>query len=225
MKISHGTLTLLILALAATPGAGCDLSGLGGGGGGGGGNDDLDADGSDRPLHFYYGPMKLMPAESILYSIEAITGHSFGRWDFTAPDPATAAFATTGNADGTLYPHCRLLGGCMEHRIPLERTAFLGTGYVLQLEKAVTDACSDRAAFGMFPGGVAPSEVTQAIDVIEHQYRHAFGAAPSQADVELSLAYFASHLPAPEFTDVTAMESAGRGHCRALLATNRFLFY
>jgi len=30
---------------------------------------------------------------------------------------------------------------------------------------------------------------------------------------------------APELTDVSALESAGRGHCRALLTTNRFLFY
>jgi hypothetical protein len=187
--------------------------------------DDPSGDSSDRSLYFYYGPLKLMYAESVLYSIEAITGHDFGSWDYTTPDPGTQAFANAGNGAGSFYPHCRLLGGCMEHRIPLGRTSFVGTAYVLQLEKAVTEACYDRAAFGMFPGERAPDAQVQAIDIIEHQYRRAFAAAPNTRDLELSIAYFEGHLQSPELTDVSAMESAGRGHCRALLATNRFLFY
>jgi hypothetical protein len=53
----------------------------------------------------------------------------------------------------------------------------------------------------------------------------AFGVLPSNQDLELSIGYFDSHLGDPEFGDVSAMESAGRGHCRGLLTTNRFLFY
>ncbi|RMH43178.1 MAG: hypothetical protein D6689_05945 [Deltaproteobacteria bacterium] len=198
----------------------------------GGGDDDDDwgdpdpgGDGSDRTLLFYYGPMKLMYGESILYSIERITGHDFGSWDYTAPDPGSQAFVNTGNANGTFYPHCRLLGGCMEHRIPLGRTSFVGTAYVLELEKAVAEACYDRAAFAMFPGNAPPDASVQPIDIINHQYRAAFGAAPSTSDLEESIAYFESHLADPEFDDVSPIESAGRGHCRALLTTNRFLFY
>ena len=42
----------------------------------------------------------------------------------------------------------------------------------------------------------------------------------------LTFAYhFNEHLADPEMTDVSALESAGRGHCRAILATNKFLFY
>ncbi len=186
---------------------------------------DDDGDGSDRSLYFYYGPMKPMPAETILYSLEALTGHDFGSWDYTAPDPRSQAFTDAGNRAGTFYPHCRLLGGCMEHRIPQGRTSFVGTAYVLQLEKMVAEACYDRATFRMFPGDLAPDGTVQAIDIIEHQYMAAFSLPPSIRDLELSATYFESHLNDPEFDDVSAMESAGRGHCRALLATNRFLFY
>lgn len=213
----------LLLGLAGAPACNGLVDGRGG-------DDSVDDpndpnDTSDRSLYFYYGPMKLMYAETILYSVEAITGHDFGDWDYTAPDPGSGAFANTGNGNGGFYPHCRLLGGCMEHRIPLGRTSFVGTAYVLQLEKAVTEACYDRAAFGMFPGGQAPGAQVQAIDIIEHQYKLAFAVAPDTDDLEQSIAYFDSHLQSPEFTDVSAMESAGRGHCRALLTTNRFLFY
>lgn len=197
-------------------------------GGGGAGDDDGNADAgppADRSLYFYYGPMKLMYGETILYSLEALTGHDFGGWDPTAPEPVSQAFAAAGNNTGSFYRHCRLLGGCMEHRIPLGRSSFVGTAYVLTLERAVVEACSDRAAFGMFPGGIAPDATVQAIDVINDQYRKAFGAPPATRDVELSLAYFDSHLGDPEFTDVSPLESAGRGHCRALLTSNRFLFF
>lgn len=187
--------------------------------------DDPSGDGSDRPLYFYYGPMKLMLGESILYSIESITGHDFGGWDFTAPEPGSQAFNDAGNNAGSWYPHCRLLGGCMEHRIPQARTSFIGTAYVLQLEKAITEACGDRAAFGMFPGGAAPGDDVQAIDIIEHQYVQAFAERPTTADLQRSIGYFDSHLADPEYTDVSPLESAGRGHCRALLSSNRFLFY
>lgn len=180
---------------------------------------------SDRTLYYYYGPMKLMPGEVILHSVAAITGHSFGAWDYTAPDPAMQAFTAAGNAQGTYYRHCLFFGGCMEHRIPLGRTSFVGTAYVLELERAVVEACSDRAAFGMFPGNAAPGATTLAVDIIRHQYVAAFGAQPSDADLTASMAYFDSHLRAPEMTGVSALESAGRGHCRALLTTNRFLFY
>lgn len=188
------------------------------------GDPDVPGGSSDRTLYFYYGPMKLMNAESILYSIERITGHDFGGWDATAPDPGTQAFSDVSNNTGTFYPHCRLLGGCMEHRIPLGRTSFVGTAFVLQLEKAVAEACGNLAVFGMFPGGVAPTSV-QAIDVIRHQYLQAFGTQPAQADLDGSIAYFDDHLTQPELTTVGPLESAGRGHCRALLTTNRFLFF
>jgi hypothetical protein len=189
-------------------------------------NDQVDpTDDDGRSLYFYYGPMKLMLGESILYSIAAITGHSFGNWDFTAPDPAATAFTTAGNDVGEMYRHCRLLGGCMEHRIPQPRTSFVGTAYVLELEKAVAEACYDRAAFGMFPGNVAPDATVQVVTLIEHQYRAAYAAVPNTTDLERSIAYFDGHITAPEFTDVSPLESAGRGHCRALLTTNRFLFY
>ena len=185
--------------------------------------DDIGDDG--YTLEFYYGPMKPMYAESILYSVERITGHSFGGWDFTIPDPATSAFANSGNSQDAWYPHCRLLGGCMDHRIPLGRTSFLGTAYVLQLEKAISEACYDRAAFDHFPGSAAPDASVQALDIINHQFAVALSATPTNKDLERSIAYFDSHLSNPEFDDVSAMESAGRGHCRALLTTNRFLFY
>ena len=185
-----------------------------------GGDDD-----DGRSLYFYYGPMKPMLGESILLSIASITGHDFGNWDFTAPEPASQAFITAGNGSGTFYRHCRLLGGCMEHRIPLPRTSFVGTAYVLELEKAVAEACYDRQTFGMFPGGNAPTQATQVVTVIDHQFRLAFATKPSTSDLERSIAYFAAHVAKPEFDDVSALESAGRGHCRALLTTNRFLFY
>jgi len=215
---------LCVVALVCL-GTGCH--GLAGGGGGaGGGTDPGDpGGGGDRSLYFYYGPQKLMYAESILYSIARITGHDFGSWDFTTPDPGTQAFANAGNNAGSFYPHCRLLGGCMEHRIPLGRTSFVGTAYVLQLEKAVTEACYDRAAFGMFPGDVSPSADEPVVDVIQHQYRRIFGVKADAAELERSIAYFDAHIAAPEMADVSALESAGRGHCRALLTTNRFLFY
>ncbi len=181
--------------------------------------------GGGRPLDFYYGPMKLMIAENILESITAFTRHSFGAWDFTAPDPGTRAFTDAGNAQGAYYRHCLLLGGCMEHRIPLGRRSFVGTAYVLELERAVVEACGDRAAFGMFPGNAAPGPTTQVIDVMQHQYTAVFGAPATGADLTASLAYFESHLQAPETSGVSPLESAGRGHCRALLTTNRFLFY
>jgi len=197
---------------------------------GSGGDDfdvpDPDGDGNDgKTIAFYYGPMKPMYAEPILYSMEAITGHDFGGWDYLAPDPASQAFLDAGNANGAWYPHCRLLGGCMEHRIPLGRTSFVGTAYVLQLEKAAAEACYDRAAFGHFPGGVAPDASVQPIDIIRHQYALAFADEPLGKDLEASIAYFDGHLVDPELTDISPLESAGRGHCRALLTTNRFLFY
>jgi hypothetical protein len=186
---------------------------------------DVDGGGQGHALTFYYGPMKLMLGESILYSVAAITHHDFGGWDFTAPDPATQAFVDSGNADDVFYRHCRLLGGCLEHRIPQARTSFVGTAYVLELEKAVTEACYDREAFGMFPSGQAPSAATQVIDLVRHQFRAAFAADASPAELERSIAYFDGHLAAPELDDISPLESAGRGHCRALLTTNRFLFY
>ena len=222
MTTMRRTIIACLFALVFAPGC----AGLTGGGGDDDSNDPDDPDdSSDRSLYFYYGPMKAMYAETILYSMEAFTGHDFGSWDYTTPDPATQAFINGGNSAGAFYPHCRLLGGCMEHRIPQGRTSFVGTAYVLQLEKAAVEACYDRAAFGMFPDDRAPDAGVQAIDVISHQYRNALGATPSIDDLELSIAYFESHIPSPEFTDVSAIESAGRGHCRALLTTNRFLFY
>ncbi|MCC6995576.1 MAG: hypothetical protein IT370_13280 [Deltaproteobacteria bacterium] len=200
--------------------------------GGGGGDDDppgYTPPGSgapkDRTLAFYYGPMKLMPGESILYSLEALTGHDFGSWDWTAPEPGSQAFNDAGNGAGTFYRHCRILGGCMEHRIPLGRSSFVGTAFVLELERAVVEACNDRAALAMFPGAARPSATAQPIDVIQHQYVAIFGEPPAEVDLEASLAYFDAHMRAPELTGVSALESAGRGHCRALLTTNRFLFY
>lgn len=182
------------------------------------------ASSSDSTLRFYYGPMKPMPAESILYSVAAITGHDFGSWDYTAPDPATSAFADASNG-GAFYRHCRLLGGCMEHRIPLGRTSFVGTAYVLELERVAVAACYDREVFGMFPRGEPPGEELRAEDLIRHQYLAVFGAPPTDDELDLSTAYFEAHLASPEHRDVSALESAGRGHCRALLTTNRFLYY
>lgn len=181
--------------------------------------------GSDRTLLFYYGPMKIMPAEMILYSVEAFTGHDFGSWNEATPEPGSQAFIDSGNGNGNYYRHCRILGGCLEHRIPLGRTHFVGTAYVLELERAVVEGCYDRGAFGMFPGETPPGGGTQPIDVINHQYRKAFGELPGAKDLPLSLDYFADHMAAPEFGDVSPLESAARGHCRALLTTNRFLFY
>lgn len=188
-----------------------------------GSNDPSD---DQRSLAFYYGPMKQMVGESIIYSIAAITGHDFGGWDYTSPDPGTGAFDDAGNGDGDFYRHCRLLGGCMEHRIPLARTSFVGTAYVLELEKAITVACYDPDAFGMFPGSVAPPADTQVIEVINHQYMKVFGEEPSSEDLDLSIAYFEGALAdTPELEGMSSMESAGRGHCRAILSTSRFLFY
>lgn len=180
---------------------------------------------ADRTLYFYYGPMKLMTGEAILYSVAQCTGHSFGNFDFTAPDPAMQAFADAGNQQGSMYRHCTFFGGCMEHRIPLGRTSFMGTAYVLELERAVVEACNDRAAFGMFPGAAAPTATTLAIDVVRHQFLKAFGQQPSDVDLQAAMAYMTSHLAAPELTGMGALESAGRGLCRALLTTNRFLLY
>ncbi len=176
-------------------------------------------------LFFYYGPMKLMYGETILHSIENITGHKFGSWDSTMPDPASQAFIDVGNGEGGYYRHCRLLGGCMEHRIPLPRTSFVGTAYVLEMEKSITMACFDREAFGMFPARKSPGQDTAAESIIEHQYLQAFSAAPTKTEMVLALAYFNAHLEKPELTDIPPLESAGRGHCRAILGTNRFLFY
>lgn len=181
---------------------------------------------ADRTLlAFYYGPMKLMTGETILYSIAAFTGHGFGNFDFTAPDPGMQAFADAGNTQGTMYRHCTFFGGCMEHRIPLGRTSFMGTAYVLELERAVVEACNDRAVFGMFPGAAAPSGTTLAIDIVRHQFMKAFGEQPSDVDLQAAMAYMQSHILAPELTGMTPLESAGRGLCRALLTTNRFLLY
>ncbi len=168
--------------------------------------------------------MKIMLGESALYSIGAFTGHDFGTWDFTTPEPTSQAFFDSGNADGRYYRHCRQLGGCMEHRIPLGRTDFVNAGFVLQLERAAIEACNDPEAFGMFPRGTAPDGET-AVEVIRYQYVRAFGAEPDDEELALSRAYFEGHLAEPELTEVTPLESAGRGHCRALLTTNRFLFY
>lgn len=183
-----------------------------------------DDPGSDRTLEFYFGPMKPMVGETILHSIAAFTGHGFGGWDFTAPEPVSRAFVDAGNSS-PFYRHCRLLGGCMEHRIPLGRTSFVGTAYVLELERAVVAACDDPAALGMFPGDGPADPRALPIDVIRHQYRKAFGEEPTDAELELSEAYFEGHVAAPERGDVSPLESAGRGHCRALLTSNRFLFY
>lgn len=220
------TLGLMVLLL-------CGCGELGPMDAGGGGDDDgppgYTPPGStapkDRTLFFYYGPMKLMTGESVLYSLEALTGHDFGAWDWTAPEPGSAAFNNASNNTGSFYRHCRILGGCMEHRIPLGRSSFVGTAYVLEVERAVVEACNDRAALGMFPGAARPAATAQPIDVIQHQYQQIFGAAPAEVDLQASLAYFDAHMRAPELTDVSALESAGRGHCRALLTTNRFLFY
>ena len=186
-------------------------------------DDTVDDEGEEgRSLAFYYGPMKPMYAESILYTIAAITGHDFGGFDFTAPDPAATAFTDSGNASNVFYLRCRRLGGCMEHRIPLGRTSFIGTAYVLELDRAASEACYNSAAFGMFPGNVAPGASVQALDIIEHQYIRAFGEKPSTEDLASSLEYFTAHLEDPA---EQGLESAGRGHCRTLLTTNRFLFY
>lgn len=185
---------------------------------------DVDAR-SDRTLLFYYGPMKIMPAEVVLLSISAFTGHDFGSWDTTTPEPTSEAFFDSANDQGSFYRHCRQLGGCMDHRIPLGRTNFVNTAYVLQLERAAVEACNDRDAFGMFPRGVAPDDTTSMIDVLRHQYLGAFGAEPDDTDIELSQTYLEGHVADPELGGMHPLESAGRGHCRALLTTNRFLFY
>jgi hypothetical protein len=180
---------------------------------------------ADRTLHFYYGPMKPMQGEVILYSIAAFTGHSFGNFDFTAPDPGAAAFADAGNGAGSYYRHCSLFGGCMEHRIPLGRTSFVGTAYVLELERAATEACGDKAVFEMFPGNQAPTANTLVVDVVRHHYQRAFATEPTDVELEESLAYFKDHMAKPETAGLTPLESAGRGHCRALVTSNRFLYY
>jgi len=178
-----------------------------------------------RQLFFYYGPMKLLSGEAILYSIERITGHNFGGWNETSPDPGTNAFIDAGNGDGQYYRHCRLLGGCLEHRIPLGRTSFVGTAYVLELEKTVSEACYDNNAFGMFPGNMEPTAETTVTEVIDHQYTVTFGTTPDDVERALSETYFNDHVADPEFTNMLPIESAGRGHCRSILASNRFLFY
>ena len=217
---------LLALSTAACTGQLGDDKMTAGAGQGKDYNINTDAVGDDgRSLYFYYGPMKLMLGESILYSLEAVTGHDFGSWEVTTPDPATQAFVDSNNGEMQFYRHCRLLGGCMEHRIPQGRTSFVGTAYVLELEKAVTGACSERSTYGMFPGGQEPGVNVEALDIIRHQYLTAFGIEPTEAEQTLSLTYFKQHLADPEFDDVSALESAGRGHCRAILATNRFLFF
>ena len=179
---------------------------------------------SDRTLFFYYGPLAPMNAEVILNSISEITGHEYGAYDFTAPDRSTRMFREAGN-NSPYQRHCTLLGGCLEHRVPLGRRPAFGAVYVIQLEKAAAEGCYDREAFGMFPGSRAPDRTTGPDDVIRHQYLLAFGAEPTTEDLVASRKYFDIHVRDPDFDDVPPLESAGRGHCRALLASNRFLFY
>lgn len=179
---------------------------------------------NDRTVYFYYGPLKPMIAEVIIHSIAAITGHDFGSFDFTAPDPGSLAFADAGNVSD-FQQHCRLLGGCLEHRVPLGRRDAIGTVFAIQLEKAVAEACYDRRAFGMFPGNRAPDHRVGVTDVLEHQYMLAFGTLPDAKGVAWAQTYFDDHLSDPDFRDISPLESAGRGHCRAILASNRFLFY
>ena len=225
MAAAWGSMLLALATRSCTGQLGTDEMSAGPGQGNGY-NINTEAAGDDgRSLYFYYGPMKLMLGESILYSLEKVTGHDFGSWEPTTPDPATQAFVDAGNGDKQFYRHCRLLGGCMEHRIPQGRTSFVGTAYVLELEKSVTEACSDRSTFGMFPSAQAPDSKVSAQDIIRHQYVTAFGVEPTDGEKALSGTYFKLHLADPEFDDVSPMESAGRGHCRAILATNRFLFF
>ena len=179
---------------------------------------------TDRTVFFYWGPLKPMIGEVILYSVAAITGHDFGAFDFTAPDTASREYVFAGN-DRSFGDHCRLMGGCLEHRVPLGRRSALGTVYVLQLEKLVAEACYDRRAFGMFPGRRPPDRTVGIFDVIDHQYLQAFGTLPSVMDVARSREYFEAHLNDLDPDGLPPLESAGRGHCRALLASNRFLFY
>ncbi len=179
---------------------------------------------NDRTVYFYYGPLKPMIAEVIINSITAITGHDFGGFDVTAPDPGSIAFVDAGN-DSDFHQHCRLLGGCLEHRVPLGRRDAIGTVFAIQLEKAVAEACYDRRAFGMFPGNRAPDNQVGVTDVLEHQFMMAFGTMPDAKNIRWAQAYFDDHLSDPDFRDISPLESAGRGYCRAILASNRFLFY
>lgn len=177
-----------------------------------------------KPLYFYYGPLKPMVAEFIIHSVAAITGHEFGAFDFTVPDQGTVGFRDAGNWS-PFYQHCKLLGGCLEHRVPLGRRPAFGAIYMLELEKVVAEACYDRQVFGMFPGGRSPNQMVGAADIIQHQYLQAFAVKPSVEDMSASLKYFDEHLRDPDFEGMPPLEGAGRGHCRALLTSNRFVFY
>ncbi len=183
-----------------------------------------DRPGASKPVFFYYGPLKPMIAEFIIHSVAAITGHEFGEFDFTVPDQGTAGFRDAGNWS-PFYQHCKLLGGCLEHRVPLGRRPAFGAIYMLELEKVVAEACYDRQAFGMFPGRRTPDQTIGAADIIHHQYKQAFSVAPSAEDMSASLQYFSEHLRDPDFEGMPPLEGAGRGHCRALLTSNRFVFY
>lgn len=200
-------------------------------------NDPLPQGQKQLPIVYDQGPTKRMEGNQLLDSLSAITGHNFGSYDITMPDPDSIRTSTKPNLDKLYYGYCFTLQGCREHRVPAtEFPQTYGVPEVVLLDNLGRLACLDVAAFGMFParqdpdantalGATDAEKVTSVI--INYQYKAFMGVLPDAEQLAASKAYFTSHMAGPETTTagVSALESAGRGHCRAMISNAKFLYY
>ncbi len=188
------------------------------------------------PILYDTAPVKRMDGNQILDSIAQITGHAFGTYDLTQPDPELLRASGKPNIDKTYHSACFLMQGCREHRVPAQDyPQTYGVPEVVLLDNLGRTACLDLQALGMFPGRADPDGNTQIgttdaerIDaIIKHQYKAFLGAIPDAEELAASRAYFMAHMAGPETTGagVSALESAGRGHCRAMISNAKFLYY
>jgi len=199
-------------------------------------NDPLPHGQKQIPILYDTAPVKRMDGNQILDSIAQITGHAFGSYDITQPDPELLRASSKPNIDKTYHSACFTLQGCREHRIPAtEYVQTYGVPEVVLLDNLGRTACLDLTAFGMFPGKVDPDANTQLgasdperVDaIIKYQYKVFLGAVPDAEQLGQSKTYFTQHMAGPETTGagVSALESAGRGHCRAMISNAKFLYY
>jgi hypothetical protein len=117
----------------------------------------------------------------------------------------------------------RNLGGCPDH---VQFPRFTGTGVILSLEQRrfVQTACYHEAAFGMFPPGQSPSDISDAalVNTVRHVVRGALSRDPSASEladlVDLAQECLAS-------TDTCAALDIPRHICAAVISSAEFLYY
>jgi hypothetical protein len=165
-------------------------------------------------IHWHYGPLKQMLAESWLDSVAKVTGVELGACDWRYPQ-ASPRYVPKAKLppQGTLakFPYqtaARTLGGCPDQKTQLRYTD-VGVLSAMEQRSLLAAACTDATATRLLP---APGESASALTV--RLYRDLFTRDPTPAEAQAA----AAMLP-------TVDASTAQQLCQALLRSGRFLFY